>query len=105
MERSTRILNYATGHAHCGSLKTGGKLILVIFLTNFLINLTLLRARDSVIKNTKLLKKYLRKLTLVVIYPPTGFRFQVLANICPEISAILGDFIKKYQEKEIPNRW
>ena len=79
--------------------------ILVIFLTNFLINLTLLRARDSVIKNTKLLKKYLRKLTLVIIYPPTGFKFQVLANICPEISAILGDFIKKYQEKEIPNRW
>ncbi len=79
--------------------------ILVIFLTNFLINLTLLRAKDTVIKNTKLLKKYLRKLTLVVIYPPTGFKFQVLANICPEISAILGDFIKKYREKEIPNRW
>lgn len=79
--------------------------ILIIFLTNFLINLTLLRAKDTVIKNTKLLKKYLRKLTLVIIYPPTGFKFQVLANICPEISAILGDFIKKYQEKEIPNRW
>lgn len=79
--------------------------ILVIFLTNFLINLTLLRAKDTVVKNTKLLKKYLRKLTLVIIYPPTGFRFHVLANICPEIDAILGDFIKKYREKEIPNRW
>ncbi len=79
--------------------------ILVIFLTNFLINLTLLRAKDTVVKNTKLLKKYLRKLTLVIIYPPTGFKFQVLANICPEIEAILGDFIKKYREKEIPNRW
>ena len=79
--------------------------ILVIFLTNFLINLTLLRAKDTVVKNTKLLKKYLRKLTLVIIYPPTGFKFQVLANICPEIDAILGDFIKKYREKEIPNRW
>lgn len=79
--------------------------ILVIFLTNFLINLTLLRAKDTVIKNTKLLKKYLRKLTLVIIYPPTGFKFQVLANICPEIDAILGDFIKKYREKDIPNRW
>ena len=79
--------------------------ILVIFLTNFLINLTLLRAKDTVVKNTKLLKKYLRKLTLVIIYPPTGFKFTVLANICPEIDAILGDFIKKYREKEIPNRW
>lgn len=79
--------------------------ILVIFLTNFLINLTLLRAKDTVVKNTKLLKKYLRKLTLVIIYPPTGFKFQVLANVCPEIDAILGDFIKKYREKEILNRW
>lgn len=79
--------------------------ILVIFLTNFLINLTLLRAKTTVVKNTKLLKKYLRKLTLVIIYPPIGFKFQVLANICPEIDAILGDFIKKYREKEVPNRW
>jgi len=79
--------------------------ILVIFLTNFLINLTLLRAKDTVVKNTKLLKKYLRKLTLVIIYPPVGFKFQVLANICPEVSGIFGDFIKKYREKEIPNRW
>ena len=79
--------------------------ILVIFLTNFLINLTLLRVSNPVVKNVKLLKKYLRKLTLVMIYPPTGFKFQVLANICPEIDVILGDFIKKYQEKDIPNRW
>src|SRR3989338_9876260 len=35
--------------------------ILVIFLTNFLINLTLLRAKDTVVKNTKLLKKYREK--------------------------------------------
>ena len=79
--------------------------ILVIFLTNFLINLTLLRAKDPVVKNTKLLKKYLRKLTLVIIYPPTGFKFQILANICPEITAILGDFIKKYEDKTLPMRW
>ena len=79
--------------------------ILVIFLTNFLINLTLLRAKDTVVKNTKLLKKYLRKLTLVIIYPPTGFKFHVLANICPEITAILGDFIRKYEDKALPMRW
>ena len=79
--------------------------ILVIFLTNFLINLTLLRARDTVVKNTKLLKKYLRKLTLVIIYPPTGFKFQILANICPKITGILGDFIEKYVDKTLPMRW
>ena len=79
--------------------------ILVIFLTNFIINLTLLRAKEPVVKNTKLLKKYLRKLTLVIIYPPSGFKFSVLANVSSEIISILGDFIKKYREKEIPNRW
>mgnify|MGYP001619024292 FL=1 len=39
--------------------------ILVIFLTNFLTNLTLLKTKNPLVKNTKLLKKYLRKLTLV----------------------------------------
>src|SRR3989344_8575328 len=79
--------------------------ILIIFLTNFLINLTLLRAKDTVVKNTKLLKKYLRKLTLVIIYPPTGFKWSILANISPEISSILGDFIEKYRDKSLPLRW
>ncbi len=79
--------------------------ILVIFLTNFLVNLTLLRARNPLVKNTKLLKKYLRKLTLVIIYPPTGFKFSLLANICPEITSILGDFIEKYRDKSLPLRW
>lgn len=79
--------------------------ILVIFLTNFLVNLTLLRAPNPVVKNTKLLKKYLSKLTLVVIYPPSGFKFSVLANICPEIMSILGDFIEKYRDKSLPMRW
>jgi transposase len=79
--------------------------ILVIFLTNFIINLTLLRAKETVVKNTKLLKKYLRKLTLVIIYPPTGFKFYFLANICPEITSILGDFIRKYEDTTLPMRW
>ena len=79
--------------------------ILVIFLTNFFVNLTLLRAQNAVVKNTKLLEKYLRKLTLVIIYPPTGFKFSILANICPEITSILGNFIEKYRDKSLPLRW
>jgi len=79
--------------------------ILVIFLTNFLINLTLLRVSNPVVKNVKLLKKYLSKLTLVIIYPPSGFKFCVLANVSQEISSILGDFIKKYRDKTLPLRW
>ena len=79
--------------------------ILVIFLTNFLTNLTLLRAKNPVVKNTKLLKKYLRKLTLVIIYPPNGFKFRFLANICPEVTSILGDFIEKYRDKNPKITW
>ena len=79
--------------------------VLVIFLTNFLVNLTLLRAKNPVVKNTKLLKKYLRKLTLVIIYPPNGFKFKLLANICPEITSILGNFIEKYCDKNLQISW
>ena len=79
--------------------------VLIIFLTNFLVNLTLLRTPDSVVKNTKLLKKYLMKLTVAIIYPPNGFRFHVLTNISPEIWSILGDFIEKYRDKSLKLRW
>ena len=79
--------------------------ILVIFLTNFIVNLTLLRTQNPVVKNVKLLKKYLSKLTLVIIYPPSGFKLSVLANICPEIVCILGDYIEKYVDKSLKLRW
>ncbi len=79
--------------------------IFVIFLTNFLVNLTLLRAQNSVVRNTKLLKKYLNKLTLVIAYPKSGFKFQLLANICPEITAIFGNYIDKYRDKSLELRW
>jgi len=79
--------------------------ILVIFLTNFLVNLTLLRAKDTVVRNTKLLKKYLNKLTLVIAYPPSGFKFHILANICPEITTIFGDYLDKYRDKTLQLRW
>lgn len=79
--------------------------ILVVFLTNFLTNLTLFLAKNPVVKNVKLLKKYLTKLTVAVVYPPTGFKFHVLANICPQITSILGDFIERYRDKSLELRW
>jgi len=57
------------------------------------------------VKNVKLLKKYLMKLTVTVVYPPNGFRFHILANISPEILSILGNFIDKYRDKTLPLRW
>jgi transposase len=54
--------------------------VILVFLTNFLINLTLLKAKNPAVRNVKLLKKYLMKLTVTVVYPPNGFRFHILAE-------------------------
>ena len=78
--------------------------LLVIFLANFIINLTLLRSSSKVI-NLKLLKKYLNNLTLTIVYPKNRFKFQILSNISPEIHNILGDFIDKYQDKSLNLRF
>jgi len=80
--------------------------LVIIFLTNFLINLTLLNAKSQpMIKNVKLLKKYLMKLTLTVVYPENGFKFHIVSNISEEIQSILGAYIDKYQDKSLRNRW
>jgi len=79
--------------------------VLLIFLTNFLVNLTLLRTPDSPVRNVKRLKKWLGNLTLTVVYPPSGFRFSILANVSPEIQTILGDSIERYRDKSLKLRW
>ncbi|MFH0876467.1 MAG: hypothetical protein V1859_11105 [archaeon] len=70
--------------------------ILVIFLTNFIVNLTLLRAKNIVVKNFKVLKKYLHKLTLVIFYDKKGKKTEFIANFSPEIKPILEDFRVNY---------
>lgn len=72
--------------------------ILIIFLTNFLVNLTLLRAKNPEVKNLKLLKKYLSKLTVAIIFDKNCQKQEFLANICPEIRSILGDFLENYRK-------
>jgi len=79
--------------------------LFIVFLTNCLINLTHFLAKLPVVKNLKLLKKYLNNLTLTVIYPPNRFKFSVLSNISEEIKAILGDFVHKYEDKSLDLRW
>src|SRR3989344_3917650 len=56
--------------------------LLIIFLTNCIINLT-----------------------LFFVYPKNRFRFSILANISEEIKPILGKFIQKYEDKSIELRW
>jgi len=79
--------------------------ILLVFLTNFLVQLTHLRTQPSISRNVKRLKKILDNLTLTVIYPPNGFRLRVLSNDSEEIKSFLGDSIERYRDKSLPLRW
>ena len=79
--------------------------LFIIFLTNCLINLTHFLAKLPVVKNLKLLKKFLNHLTLTIVYPKNRFRFQVLSNVSLEILEILGDFVYKYEDKSLDLRW
>jgi len=80
--------------------------LVIIFLTNFLINLTLLKSEgQALVRNVKLLKKFLMRLTVTIVYPPNGFRFHVISNISEEIRSILGNYIDKYRDKSLGLRW
>lgn len=79
--------------------------LVIIFLTNCIINLSLLLAKKPLVKNVKLLKKFLNNLTLTVIYPKNRFRFAVLANESEEIWSVLGDWLDKYRDKNLELRW
>lgn len=62
--------------------------LLIVFLTNCLVKLTHFLSRNPVVKNLKLLKKYLNNLTVTVIYPENGLRYRVLSNYSGEIRSI-----------------
>jgi len=79
--------------------------LFIVFLTNCLINLTHFLAKLPVVKNLKLLKKFLNNLTLTIVYPENKFRFQVLSNISEEILPFLGDIIHKYRDNSLDLRW
>lgn len=77
--------------------------LVIVFLTNCLISLTHFLSKNIVVKNLKLLKKFLNNLTVTFIYPKNGLRYEVLSNISPETLSILGDSIKQFREK--PPDW
>jgi transposase len=89
---------------HWSDLAIRGYLLLT-FLTNFLINLTLYLAKKPVVRDIRLLRKFLNNLTLTVAYPPNAFKFTVLSNISNEVISILGDFIKKFDDNSLKLRW
>ncbi len=63
--------------------------LLIVFLTNCLVKLTHFLSKNSVVKNLKLLKKYLNNLTLTIIYRENNLRETILSNFSEEIRAIL----------------
>lgn len=80
-------------------------MMFISFLTNFLINLTLKLAKKPLVKNVKLLKKFLINLTLTVVYPKNKFRFSILSNVSPQIISLFDDFLEKYHDKSLELRW
>jgi len=65
--------------------------ILIVFLTNCLIKLTHFLSKNVVVKNLKLLKKFLNNLTVTIIYRKNGLRERVFSNFSEEIRGLFGD--------------
>jgi len=65
--------------------------LLIVFLTNCLVKLTHFLSKNPVVKNLKLLKKYLNNLTVTIIYPKNSLRYCVLSNYSEEIKEIFGE--------------
>lgn len=78
--------------------------VLLVFLTNAIVNLTQFFAKSPVVRNLKVLKKYLNNLTVTVIYPKGWFKLEVITNFSAEMKALFGDFLKKYGQIE-PQIW
>jgi transposase len=70
--------------------------VLIVFFTNCLIQLTHFLSKTIVVKNLKLLKKYLCNLTVTIIHYPNRPKIKILSNISEEIREILGDLLEKY---------
>jgi transposase len=78
--------------------------VLLVFLTNALVNLTQFFAKSPVVKNLKVLKKYLNNLTVSILYPKGSARIDAIGNFSAEMRALFGDFVKKYGQIE-PQIW
>ena len=78
--------------------------VLLVFLTNALNNLTQFFAKSSVVRNLKVLKKYLNNLTVTVIYPKNSFRMAVISNFSDEMRVLFGESVRKYGEID-PQMW
>jgi transposase len=65
--------------------------LLIVFLTNCLIKLTHFLSNNIVVKNLKLLKKFLNNLTVTIIYRKNSLRERVFSNFSSEINGLFGE--------------
>jgi len=79
--------------------------VLIVFLTKVLVSLTQLFCENPVVKNLTVLKKYLTNLTLTIIYPSFGYPVKIISDFSQELHPILGDFVRRYCNLEVPNLW
>ncbi len=77
--------------------------VLIVFLTKVLVSLTQLFCENPVVKNLKVLKKYFTNLTLTIVYPSFGYPIKIISNFSQELHPILGDFVRRYGNLEVPN--
>lgn len=70
--------------------------VLLVFLTNALVRLTQFLNGFCVVKNLKLLKKYLCDLTLSVIYGKSGGKSVFICNFSEDLKAFFRGFLQKY---------
>jgi len=71
-------------------------IVLLVFLTNALVRLTQVLNGNPLVKNLKLLKKYLTYLTLSIVHLKNGRKMTFISNFSEEMKVFFGDFLQKY---------
>ena len=71
-------------------------IVLIVFLASALARLTLLFCENALVRNLKLLKKYLKHLTLSVVYLKNGRKMTFISNFSEEMRVFFGSFLQKY---------
>ena len=79
--------------------------VLVVLVTKVLVSLTQFFCKNPIVKNLKVLKKYLTNLTLTIVYPSFGYGIKIISNFSPELQPVLGDFIQKFGSLNPPDFW
>lgn len=70
--------------------------VLLVFLANAVVKLTQFLNGVLLVKNLKLLKKYLTNLTLTVIYDEHSKKSKFICNFSSDLQSFFSNFLEKY---------